>query len=138
MITSSRKLAWPVYTMLFGSSLPHTPCREPVLPRTAGLTAHAHLIAPTAPGGGTRKAQALVLAPCAPTLTFRDTVLSGQEALLEEALQHGAHGGPVDQLQHEEMGLPGEKGHSVPAPRPPRPAPLVPRGPERPSTGKNP
>ena len=47
----------------------------------------------------------LGLPPCAPTLTLCDTVLCGQEALLEEALQHGAYGGPVDQLQHEEMGL---------------------------------
>lgn len=41
------------------------------------------------------------------SLTFGDAVLSGQEALLEEALQHGAHGWPVDQLQHEEVGLQG-------------------------------
>lgn len=30
------------------------------------------------------------------TLTFGDAVLCGQEALLEEALQHGAHRGPVN------------------------------------------
>ena len=81
-----------------------------------------------------------VLIPCAPALTFRDTVLRGQEAFLEEALQHGAHGGPVDQLQHEEVGLPRKSVLSPhpKAPRPPRLAPLVPRGPWRPSTGKGP
>lgn len=50
-----------------------------------------------------------------PPLTFRDTVLCRQEPLLEEALQHGAHRGPVDQLQHEEVGLPRKRGGSVPA-----------------------
>ena len=37
--------------------------------------------------------------------TFGDAVLCGQEPLLQEALQHGAHRGPVDQLQHKQVGL---------------------------------
>lgn len=52
------------------------------------------------------------------TLTFGDAVLSGQEALLEEALQHRAHGWPVDQLQHEEVGLRGRV-DAQPCPRVP-------------------
>ena len=71
----------------------------------------------------------LGLPPCAPTLTLCDTVLCGQEALLEEALQHGAYGGPVDQLQHEEVGLPGKSVRSAPAPRPRHGPPRVPEGP---------
>ena len=50
-----------------------------------------------------------------PPLTFRDTVLCRQESLLEQALQHGAHRGPVDQLQHKEVGLPRKSGDSDPA-----------------------
>ena len=38
-------------------------------------------------------------------LTLGDTVLRGQEALPEEALQHRADGRPVHQLQHEQVGL---------------------------------
>lgn len=38
-------------------------------------------------------------------LTLGDAVLGGQEALLEEALQHGADGWPMHQLQHEEVRL---------------------------------
>lgn len=56
-------------------------------------------------------------------LTFGDAVLSRQEALLEEALQHGAHGRPVDQLQHEEVGLRGRV-MLGPVPRPPWPTHL--------------
>lgn len=54
-------------------------------------------------------------------LTFCDTVLRGQESLLEEALQHGAHRGPVDQLQHKEVGLPRKSGDSDHAMWPPHP-----------------
>ena len=36
---------------------------------------------------------------------FVDTVLDGEQPLPEEALQHGAHAGPVDQLQHEQVRL---------------------------------
>lgn len=61
----------------------------------------------------------------APTLTFCDTVLCGQETFLEEALQHGAHGGPVDQLQHEEVGLPGKSVCSAPPLRCPHGRPHV-------------
>ena len=50
-----------------------------------------------------------------PPLTFRDTVLCRQESLLEQALQHGAPRGPVDQLQHKEVGLPRKSGDSDPA-----------------------
>lgn len=57
------------------------------------------------------------------SLTFGDAVLSGQEALLEEALQHGAHGRPVDQLQHEEVGLQGRVMFGS-VPRPPWPTHL--------------
>lgn len=60
-----------------------------------------------------------------PSLTFGDAVLGGQEALLEEALQHGAHGRPVDQLQHEEVGLRGRV-MLGPVPRPPWPTHLQP------------
>ena len=56
-------------------------------------------------------------------LTFCDTVLRGQESLLEEALQHGAHRGPVDQLQHKEVGLPRKSRDSDPAMWPPHHAP---------------
>jgi hypothetical protein len=37
-------------------------------------------------------------------LYLGDAVLSGQEAFFEEALQHGADGWTVDQLQHKEVG----------------------------------
>lgn len=50
-----------------------------------------------------------------PPLTFRDTVLRRQESFLEQALQHGAHRGPVDQLQHKEVGLPRKSRDSDPA-----------------------
>lgn len=40
-----------------------------------------------------------------PALTLGDAVLSWQEALLEEALQHRADRWTVHQLQHEEVGL---------------------------------
>lgn len=69
-----------------------------------------------------------------PPLTFRDTVLRRQEPLLEEALQHGAHRGPVDQLQHKEVGLPRKSGDSVPAMWPPCPLTV----PQRPNTGQGP
>ena len=37
--------------------------------------------------------------------TFGDAVLCGQEPLLQEALQHRADRGPVDQLEHKQVGL---------------------------------
>lgn len=43
--------------------------------------------------------------PPAGPLTLADAVLSRQESLLEQALQHRAHGGPVHQLQHEQVRL---------------------------------
>ena len=38
-------------------------------------------------------------------LTLGDTVLCRQQPLLHEALQHGAHGRPVDQLEYKQVGL---------------------------------
>lgn len=38
-------------------------------------------------------------------LTLGDAVLCGQQPLLHESLQHRPDGGPMDQLQHEQMGL---------------------------------
>lgn len=43
-------------------------------------------------------------------LTLGDAVLGGQQPLLEEALQHGADGWAVHQLQHEQVGLQGRCG----------------------------
>lgn len=43
-------------------------------------------------------------------LTLGDAVLRWQQALLQEALQHRADRRPVNQLQHEQVGLRGRRG----------------------------
>lgn len=63
-------------------------------------------------------------------LTFGDAVLSREQALLDEPLQHGAHRGPVHQLQHEQVGL-RRDGGAEPRAKPPPHRPWGPRGDSR-------
>lgn len=65
------------------------------------------LLGPRAQGRQPRQAGAVPRGGVGRPLTLGDAVLGRQQPLLEEALQHGADGRPVHQLQHEQVGLQG-------------------------------